>query len=141
MVYYCDCCFVADFDSNLNAYNRYLTFSTKQKFMKHILTNKHIKNTECIKVSDDYIECPACNACLTKEGWQNHYENNKSIIDLHNDKPNAVFIKHYGKYLNDINEEILKGNIKCNHYTIGKARYQGFVHWFGAYSEKRRRRR
>ena len=107
-VYFCDVCSKETINGKGELEVDFFNCNTKQKWLRHDKTAKHLKL--CKKIEDDpmSIECKHCNQKFSQVGYAIHCTRNKSLWDM-----------------KKIGHSEVK-DLTCNNIVIGKHRFATF---------------
>lgn len=158
--YFCRCCFTKDLDSNNNIINKYFTTKTKQKFIKHLTSPKHIKNKKALdELPDDKVKiCPFTGDRIALEAWESYFNQNAILLqhdkfqefietkedeDIKRLKKTNTKFSTYLKFKHEIDDAIDEGLIKPDNYTIEfgskLVRATGMPDWLKLYACRRKK--
>lgn len=154
--YHCRCCFTQDLDENYNIVKKHFSCKTKQKYIKHLTSAKHLKcKKELDSLTDDskYTVCRFTKQRIPIDEWDDYYRQNRILLEIpiynstfkkktfdelrfHKNKP----MKIYRDYKQIIDEAIEDGDIKPDNYSIffgtKKIRCADIVEWLKLYAVK-----
>ena len=150
--FWCDICSITKIDNKDRIINQYFSTDQTSKFKRHLMTKTHQKRCIEIDKSEDKVECPICNRVMSKEAFILHEKRNELIFAmmhpesgyLYSDMNEEDRIKHPilknknrfdaapGKYIEEIEEAINSGDLSCNNFKIGNARYSSPIKWLQA---------
>jgi len=105
--YFSDYVYKKQIDSDFNITKKYFSCYQLNDYMRHITSNRFIKNKEKAHKLKEY-KCVFCNNYFDKDGWINH---NKRNIDFH-DKWNVY--------------KSLYPELECNNFIINGKRASSF---------------